>query len=205
MAKKIRDIRRPEIVRALFDAIMELGVSLPSYDQVAKQGGMTRQLIRHYFKDPDELALALCDYLADLYRERLMVAINNADDVKRLKTFIDFWFDQLAEKGSPKPVDDQVYDALFARAAANDKIKANLRGQYELAQMVLAHEIKISYPDLSQNACRELGFLIVTQMYGTWKMVASLGFDERQVKVSRKAIDRLIDSYVASYEDPDLI
>ena len=47
MAKKIRDIRRPEIVRALFDAIMELGVSLPSYDQVAKQGGMTRQLIRH--------------------------------------------------------------------------------------------------------------------------------------------------------------
>ncbi|MEX0284128.1 MAG: TetR/AcrR family transcriptional regulator [Paracoccaceae bacterium] len=204
MAKKIRDIRRPEIVRALFDAVMKNGVSLPGYDQIATEGGMTRQLIRHYFKDPDELALALCNYLADLYREKLMVAINDADDVKRLTTFIDFWFNGLADKGSPKPVDDQVYDALFARAAVNMDVRENLKSQYELMQMVLSHEIKISYPDLSQNACRELGFLIVTQMYGTWKMVASLGFDEKQVTVARKAIDRLIASYVADYHDPDL-
>lgn len=137
------------------------------------------------------------------YRDCLMRGIIAADASRRLTTFLDFYFDFLAGKGLPKPRDDQVYDALFAYAAAKPSVKANLRDQYGLLQMTVAHEVQISFPDMPQSACRELGFLLVGLMYGHWKMVASLGFSEDYNKVSRRAMDRLIESYRDEHCGPD--
>lgn len=203
MVKKIAEIRRPEIVRALFQAIRERGIALPSYDQIATQGGMTRQLVRHYFQDPEDLAVALCNYLADTYRDCLMRGIIAAESSQRLSVFLDFYFDFLSEKQLEKPRDDEVYDALFALAGTSQKVRSNLHDQYKLLQMTVAHEIKISYPNLPQEGCRELGFLLVSLMYGHWKMVATLGFSRDNNRVSREAMNRLIDSYCQRYEDPN--
>ena len=69
MPRKIAEIRRPEIVEALYAAIQTEGISLPSYDQVARHGDMSRQLIRHYFARSEDMALMLCDTLAQTYRD----------------------------------------------------------------------------------------------------------------------------------------
>jgi AcrR family transcriptional regulator len=203
LPRKIAEIRRPEIVQALYEAIRTEGISLPSYDQVAKHGDMSRQLIRHYFARSEDMALMLCDTLADTYRDCLMRGIVAADESRRLPVFLDFYFGFLSEKGLPKPADDAVYDALFALAGTNEKVRANLHGQYDLLQWTLAHEIQISHPELHQTACRELGFLVVALMYGHWKMVATLGFSDSFNRVSRHAIDRLIASYLADYTPPE--
>ncbi|MCY6379943.1 TetR/AcrR family transcriptional regulator [Hoeflea prorocentri] len=200
MVKKISEIRRLEIVKALYGAIEARGINLPSYDRIAEEGGMSRQLVRHYFENADDMVIALCDMLADTYRDCLMRGIVSADDSKRLSVFLDFYFDLLSEKGLPKPADDTVYDALFALAGTNAAVRENLKNQYTLLQMTLAHEIQISYPDLSPNECRELGYLIVITMYGHWKMVATLGFSRDNNTVARQALDRLIESYVAAHE-----
>lgn len=205
MAKKIADIRRPEIVKALYKAIKKDGIAIPGYDKIARQGEMTRQLVRHYFSDPEDLAVALCDYLASTYRDCLMRGIIAADDSRRLSIFLDFYFDFLADKGLAKPRDDQVYDALFAFAATSGKVRQNLHDQYMLLQMTIAHEIQISYPELPQSGCRELGYLLVSLMYGHWKMVATLGFSEKHHRVSREAMDRLINSYTGHYTDPQFL
>ena len=200
MPKKISDIRRPEIVRALHDAIQEGGMAPPSYDLIAQKGEMSRQLVRHYYKDPEQMAVDLCDHLAATYRDCLMRGIIQADDSRRLGVFLDFYFDFLAGRGLPKPKDDEVYDGLMAYAARSEKVRENLRGQYTLLQATLAHEVQISYPQLPQAACQELGFLVVALMYGHWKMVASLGMSADYNRVSREALDRLIESYVDRYD-----
>ena len=41
-------------------------------------------------------------------------------------------------------------------------------------------------------------------MYGHWKMVATLGFSPSHNSVTRAAVDRLIESYVERWDDPDL-
>jgi len=203
MAKKIADVRKPEIVQALYEAIQEEGINLPGYDAIARHGGMSRQLIRHYFAAPEDMAVALCDALAATYRDCLMRGIIAADESKRLTLFLDFYFDMLPDDGLKKPADDAVYDALFAFARTSDRVRTNLRDQYGLLQMTIAHEVQISHPGLAQKGCKELGFLLVSLMYGHWKMVASLGFDAAYARVSREAMDRLIASYLENYTDPD--
>lgn len=59
MAKPAANIRKPAILRATFDAISIGGLAVPSYDAIAKVGGISRQFIRHYFPDPEELMLAV--------------------------------------------------------------------------------------------------------------------------------------------------
>lgn len=193
------DDRRSEIVSAMFETIKKSGVNLPSFEQISRSGGTTRQLIRHYYSDVEEVALELCNKLTAEYRDRLMKAILDSDQKNRLPVFLDFYFDFLAEKEISKPRDDEVYDALFAYASGSKKVRKNLHDQYALLQMTLAHEIQLAYPTLPQERCNELGFMIVTTMYGHWKMVASLGFSEEYNKVSRGSLDHLISSYVEKY------
>jgi len=196
MGNKNTGDRKSEIVNGMYGAIERHGIDLPSFEQVSQVAGMTRQLIRHYYSESEEIALELCDSLAAQYRDSLMKGILSADKKGRLDVFLDFFFDFLSEQGIPKPRDDQVYDAMFAFAATSDAVRKNLYDQYSLLQMTLAHEIQLTHPKLSQDSCRELGFLIVINMYGHWKMVASLGFNEDYKRVTRDSLDRVIHSYV---------
>lgn len=202
MPKPISEIRRPEIVQAALKVINDRGLPIPSYDQVADEADMSRQLIRHYFPDPEQLMVAVCDALAERYRECLMQGIIAANATERLPMFLDFYFNFLAGKGLRKPADDAVYDAMFSLAAASPAVRANLREQYHILQFTIAHEVQISNPSLSQPACKEIGFLFVSLMYGHWKMVATLGFSEEYNAVTRAAVDRLIASYLGHYSDP---
>lgn len=203
MPKPIAEYRKPEIVEGVLSAINKHGLPLPSYDTIAGEAGMSRQLIRHYFPDPEKLMVAVCDALAASYRELLMKGILQAQSTERLPMFLDFYFNFLADKGLRKPDDDAVYDAMFSLAVASPAVRRNLHDQYDLLRHTIAHEVQISNPALPQSACREIGFLFVALMYGHWKMVATLGFSDEHNRVTRQALDRLLQSYNERYVDPD--
>ncbi|WP_370319204.1 TetR/AcrR family transcriptional regulator [Oricola sp.] len=204
MPKPISEVRKPEIVEAAYNAILKNGLPLISYDLIAQEADMSRQLIRHYFPDPVELMVAVCDRLAAAYRDCLMKGILNAQSPTRLKTFLDFYFDFLSDRDLEKPRDDSAYDAMMALASTHPSIRKNLHDQYNLLQYTIAHEVQVSHPQLNQKACLEIGYLFVSLMYGHWKMVATLGFSPAHNAVTRAAVDRLIDSYVERWDDPDL-
>ena len=64
--------RAHEIIEGAFQLLMEEGLPHVSYKRVAEVAGVKRQLVRYYFPNPDDLMIALCDMLADLYREALI-------------------------------------------------------------------------------------------------------------------------------------
>ncbi|MEQ8780488.1 MAG: TetR/AcrR family transcriptional regulator [Roseibium album] len=188
--------RRAQAVQGAFDALKSHGLGELSFDLVASKSGMSRQLVRHYFPDHEALMIAVCDHLARLYSEPLIAAASALDGPERTTVFLDFYFDLLSD--NPKPRDDQVYDAMMALAARSNSIRTALADQYGLLGQVLGHEFVVQYPELSQQSASELSFLFVSMMYGHWKMVASLGYSEEHNMVTRRAIDRLIKSYIES-------
>lgn len=182
------------IVRGAFAALMKQGLPTLSYDSIAREAGLSRQLIRYHFKDPETLMLSVCDFLAMLYREALMRSVTQSTEKDRLNVFLDFYFDLLDEE--PKPRDDQVYDAMMSLAANSNRIRSHLRQQYTMMGEVISHELQLAHPKLTLPAARELSYLIVSLMYGHWKMVASLGLNQAHKAAARSAIDRLIRSYI---------
>lgn len=205
MNKTAAGNRRPEILQAAFRVLVSQGLPMPSYDVIAREAGISRQLIRHYFPDQTTMMIALCDSLAGAYRDLMMRGIIVTGSTERLQVFLDFYFGFLEGKGLVKPADDQVYDAMMALAAGSPEIRANLKDQYTLLHYTISHEVQISYPELPQRACQEIGYLFVSLMYGHWKMVASLGFPRAQNRVAREAMDRIVESYRQRYVDPDTV
>ncbi|MCV6593292.1 MAG: TetR/AcrR family transcriptional regulator [Silicimonas sp.] len=181
------------IVDGAFELLMDEGLPHLSYSRIADTIGIPRQLIRYYFADPDDLMLALCDKIAAVYREALIQGMNAFEGDNRVGLFMDFYFDLL--EAPRKPRDDQVYDALMSLAARSDRIKGNLRQQYNLLGHVVSHEIRQQYDNIPLPVCEQISFVFVSLMYGHWKMVASLGLNEDHKHITRQAIDRLLESY----------
>lgn len=187
------DDRKQDILDGAFSVLMKNGLPTLSYSAIAREADVSRQLIRYYFSEPEDLMVALCDQLAVLYREGLVNGVLNLQPEDRLTFFFDFYFDLLED--APKPRDDQAYDAMMSLAAGSPAVRANLQNQYGLIGQVVAHEIQLRHPTIGAEGADELSYLFVCLMYGHWKMVASLGLAEDHKHVTRRAIDRLIDSY----------
>jgi AcrR family transcriptional regulator len=181
------------IVDATANLLREQGPPPLSNKSIADRSGLSRQLVKYYFDEPDELVCKVCDHLADAYRIALANGVEGLDGLSRLQFVFDFYFDLVEE--TPKPRDDQSYDAAFAYAAGSEDVRTNLRNQYKLLGQVLQIEIKTQFPDLSLEDCAEASYLFVIIMYGHWKMVASLGLNEDHKHVARRSIDRIIDSF----------
>jgi len=189
------EVKKEAIIDAAFQELMEGGLPALSYDLVAGRSGLSRQLIRYYFPNRDELMIALCDRLALAYRQALVALASKPDISDRLNMILDFYFDLLDENSKPR--DDQVYDAVMCFSAGNDIVRNNLRTQYGMLGNVVSQEITIKYPGISSQDADQLSYLFVCLMYGHWKMVASLGTSEEHKFITRRAVDRLIASYRA--------
>lgn len=186
--------KKTQILRAATRLLAQRGLQDFSYETLAKQAGLSRQLVRYYYDDMDALVSDLCDHLGNAYRQTLVTGVVDVGQVERLKFFMDFFFD-LAE-GYPMPDDLQVYDAMMAYASGSKQLAGRMRGQYQTLGQVMMHELAIAHPDLPGEACEELSFLFVSMMHAHWSFVASLGYARAHGGLARKAMDRLIASYL---------
>ncbi|MCR9112527.1 MAG: TetR/AcrR family transcriptional regulator [Rhodobacteraceae bacterium] len=194
MTEEETNTTKARIVDGTLVALQKYGLPPISYDVIASETGLSRQLVRYHFPEADDLMVAVCDRLAGVYRQLLVTHAARLDGPGRLEMFLDFYFDLL--DGAAKPRDDRAYDAMMSLSASSGTVRDNLRGQYTLLGQVIAHEINAAHPKMPARATEELAYLFVCLMYGHWKMVGSLGISEAHNKVSRAAMDRLIRSYV---------
>ncbi|MEM8728342.1 MAG: TetR/AcrR family transcriptional regulator [Pseudomonadota bacterium] len=190
--------KKVQILNAATILIKTQGLQALSFEAVAKQAGLSRQLVRYHFSDLDTLIVSLCEYLGNAYRASLVEGIVEVGQVERLGFFLDYFFD-LAD-GRPMPDNLEVYDSLLAYAVGSDRLRDRLCDQYKTLGQVIVHELKIVHPELGDHAAEELSFVFVSLMHAHWSFVASLGYARDHSRITRQAIDRLIASYVSDTE-----
>ncbi len=187
--------KKTHILKATTKILNEKGLQALSFETVAQEAGLSRQLIRYYFADLDSLMTELCDYLGNVYREILVAGIVEVGEVERLPFFLDFLFDLTADYRMPANL--EAYDAMVAYAVGGGAMRERLCAQYQTLGQVIAQELAIAHTELDGPACAELSFLFVSMMHAHWSFVASLGYSRAHSRVVRGAIDRLIASYVS--------
>ena len=99
--------KKTQILRATTELIRDKGLQALSFEGVARQAGLSRQLVRYYFPDIEALIVELCDYLGGIYSETLVSGVVKVGQVERLAFFLDFFF-ELAE-GHPMPDNLEAY------------------------------------------------------------------------------------------------
>lgn len=186
--------KKQQILVAAANVLKTDGLQALSFENVAANAGLSRQLVRYYYAEIEALMVDLCDFLGNGYREILVAGIVEVGEVERLKFFLDFFFDLAEERRMPENL--EAYDALVAYAVTSEPFKDRLCMQYKTLGQVIMHELAIAHPELDGRACEEISFLFVSMMHAHWSFVASLGHSREHSKLTRNAIDRLIQSYL---------
>lgn len=186
--------KRTAILQAATRVLTERGLSVLSFETVAEQAGLSRQLVRYYYADLEALMVDLCDHLGAGYREILIHGVVNLGQVERLDFFLDFFFDLADSHRMPNNL--EAYDALLAYAVGSAPFRDRLCLQYKTLGDVMTHELQIAHPQLTGAACEELSFLFVSMMHAHWSFVATLRHSRDHNRLARKAMDRLIQSYL---------
>lgn len=195
--------KKTQILQATATLLSNRGVQNFSFESVAEEAGLSRQLVRYYYPDRDALIADLCDYLAGTYREILLAGIVDIGEVGRLDFFLDFFFD--LSKDHPMPVDLEAYDGMVAYSVGSELVRDRMCDRYQTLGEVMMHELVIAHPKLSEAACKELSFMFVSMMHAHWSFVASLGYSRQHSLLARKSFDRLIRSYVRDSPTAPLI
>ncbi len=186
--------KKTQILNAATRLLTGRGLQAFSFEAVANEAGLSRQLVRYYYPDLDALMVELCGHLQQVYQDALVAGIVEVRKVERLKFFLDFLFG--LSKDHPMPDNLEAYDALFAYAVGSASLKERLCDKYKTLGHVILHELAITHPELGDAACKELSFLVVSMMHAHWSYVATLGFSPHHNRIARDAIDRLIASYI---------
>lgn len=187
--------KKTQILQAATRLLAEQGLQALSFERLAHQANLSRQLVRYYYQDFDTLICDLCDHLGNAYRDTLVAGVVEIGQVERLKFFLDFFFD-LADHHR-MPDDLEVYDALVAFAVGSPPLNDRLCTQYQTLGQVIIHELAIAHPELDGGACEEISFIFVSMMHAHWSFVASLGYSRQHSRLARSAMDRIINSYLA--------
>ena len=189
-----REDKKTQILAATTALLTGHGLHALSFEAIAKEAGLSRQLVRYYYPELDTLIADLCDHLGKVYQEILIGGIMEIKQVERLDFFLDFFFG--TTEAYPMPDNLEAYDSLFAYAAGSGQVKERLRAKYRTLGQVIQHELAIVHPELGETACDELSFLFVSMMHAHWSYIATLGFSDAYNRVTRDAMARLIASYI---------
>jgi AcrR family transcriptional regulator len=192
MSKSEDAARQKEIVEAAANVLVRYGLSALPYDLIAAEAGTTRQQIRKFYPDPDDLLSDLCNTVSRWYDEILDRELASISKTKHLEFLLNFYFSVPSGQVAQRRQDDMVIDALLALSAKFEGVKEELIAHYQNTQQRIAKAIKAAHRDIKPKKCDEIGFQIVCLFFGHFKMVASLNFSPDYCSVSRAAADRLV-------------
>ena len=88
--KDISDRRKPEILEAYFQVLLQEGIEGASIKKIADYMGIHPSHVLHYFSNKDELAISLMDHMINRYENEFLLQYESENDPeKRLDLIID--------------------------------------------------------------------------------------------------------------------
>lgn len=87
------ELRKPEILEGYYRVLIEEGLEGASISKIAKRLGIHPSLILHYFKNKDNLRLALIELMISKFKSRHLLNFDHIEnDAERFSALIDMIF-----------------------------------------------------------------------------------------------------------------
>ncbi len=142
--KSIDDIRKPQILEHFRKVVNEEGIHKASVVKIAKNMGVSPNLVLHYFSSKEAMVAELFDLIMDQYFSHLSQAISSVPNGPlRLKTLIKTMF------GSGKNrelLSEKSYYAFYYLSLFNEQMRFQFNRKYSQFTSILISEIESCIP-----------------------------------------------------------
>lgn len=192
MPRRVAEERRAGILAAVAETLQEEGLPFPSYDRVADHAALSRQLVRHYFPDPEELMVTTCRSVSAAYLAGIALHMEGAAPEAGLERLIDLCLIGGGEE-VPPPV---ALESLIALTRGSVALRGALQKEIQALEAVFAAELARSHPALAEEGRQELAHLLVSHLLGHWTMTRTLALRPAEIGAARAAMRGIVAAYV---------
>jgi AcrR family transcriptional regulator len=183
--------RRLQILEAFERCLARHGLEATTLDDVAREAGLQRAMIRHYVGNRDTLVREATEHVAAQYRSRAAHALDEEGDALDVDALLDFFFFGDFVFGMPEQ--DRVIDSLLAAAASDPEACASLRAMYESFDELVRKHLTRCVPGAEPDRLAAVSWAIVCLAEQNTIMLG-LGVPSRRSQELREIARALVDS-----------
>jgi AcrR family transcriptional regulator len=142
MARKNNsDQRRVEILAQVYDIIARDGIEGVTFSKIAQHIGIHKSLLSYYFKNKEEMIIAVVDFMADSYEKGFYDMVSRIDDPKKR---FEGCLDILLGEEWDRIVNPTVFYSCYYLSLLNERIRNRYRMMYDRVKEVIVKELKSS-------------------------------------------------------------
>ena len=189
--KSLANERRQQILEAFEVCIRQYGLQGSSLEQIARQAGVKRSIIRHYIGNRDDLIEAAVARIINNYRQDLADAIQNLSQTQIIPELLDYLF--CYKEGDERSHYDILVNALWATQERDPRTHRLLLNLYREFEELIFQALTYAYPAAPEPKRRGVAFSTMCLANDAWSMVA-LGFEASRIDNGRENAQIFIDS-----------
>jgi len=183
--------RRLEILEAFARCVARSGLEATTLDDVAREAGLQRAMIRHYVGNRDTLVREALEHLSAQYLSRAAEALDAAGNALDVDALLDFFF--LGDYVFGMPEQNRVFDSLLFAAASDPEACVSLCAIYESFDELVRKHLVRRVPSAKPDRIGPVAWSIVCLAEQNIMMLG-LGFPLRRSQDLRAIARALVDS-----------
>jgi AcrR family transcriptional regulator len=125
--KDIPDQRRREILESCYQVIARKGLEGATLKRIGKEMGVAPSLLIHYFRNKEELMIALVEYMVDKMETTLLPGLAKLNSARER---LAYYIDKTLNFDVAETVDDKVFYGCFYLALNEERIRKSFQRMY---------------------------------------------------------------------------
>mgnify|MGYP006101828611 FL=1 len=192
MARPSLKAERQESIMAAFTrCITKLGLEAASLDEIAKEAGMQRSLVRHFAGNREDLVNQVADYVASQFEH-----IWRQQEHSHREDLTDEWLVNVLFSTKPEAAYRTMLPAFYALLSASHRyptVSVRMTQCFELYVADLSLELQRRHSQANSDDCQQVA-LGVINIYFAWDSLRGLGLNPTLIRNNQQLIKRLLSS-----------
>jgi AcrR family transcriptional regulator len=190
--KKLVDQRQVDILDAFERCLLKFGLEECTLERVAQEAGKSRNIIRHYIGNRDELIAAFVERVLVRIKEGAANMLANTPKPRLIPEVLDFLFWERSTDDAPD-LGDRMLGGMWRIREQNPRTQQALLNFYREFEKILTEGLTHLYPKVSVKKCQEIAYSIICLAETNW-VLGGVGVDKSHTRMARRSAEYLLQS-----------
>lgn len=190
--KDLTEQRHEDILDAFERCLIKYGLEESTLERVAQETGKSRNIIRHYIGNREDLIAAFVERI--LLRIKQVAADTLADTPKQelVPNVLNFLF-QERTANDPPDLGERMLGGMWRIREQSPLTQQALLNFYKEFEKILTDGLSRLYPNVSTGKCQEVAYSIICLAETNW-VLGSVGVDNSHTNMVRRSAEYLLQS-----------
>ena len=188
--KDLTEQRHKDILDAFETCLIKYGLEESTLERVAQEAGKSRNIIRHYIGNREDLIAAFVERILSRIKQVASDILETTQRDKLIPKVLDFLFQERTAE-DPPDLGERMLAGMWHIREQSPKVQQALLNFYQEFEKILTDGLKQLYPSIPVKKCQEVAYSIICLAETNW-VLGSVGVDVNHTRMARRSAEYLL-------------